>query len=185
MAKTRALVRQWTLLRVLSQHAAGLSITEMARHMSVNDRTIRRDLKLFVDAGIPLRETIGARSKKVWRIDHRGAMVTVSDSGDEALALFVAEKLFEPLKGTRFYLAIKRCRDQVAATLSTANRLRLEQQSKNLRINVQGASELLAAPTRIDELWHALAAGECVELQWSGALSRTQHQAVGKAECVA
>jgi predicted DNA-binding transcriptional regulator YafY len=165
---------------VLSQHAAGLSIAEMARHTSVNDRTIRRDLKLFVDAGIPLRETIGARSKKVWRIEQRGTMVTVSNSGDEALALIVAEKLFEPLKGTQFYLAIKRCRDQFTAALSTANRARLEQQSKNLHIDLQHSADMLANSAMIDEMWQALAACEPVGISWRGALSYSRQPAASQ-----
>lgn len=130
--KPRAVVRQWTLLRVLSQQKNGMSIAEMAKHMAVNERTIRRDINLFVQAGVPLRETVGRRGKKTWRVDDRSMMTTPMYSLDEVLAVFVAERLLDPLQGTRLYSATKRCREKIAASLNNSQRAQLEQYVRQL-----------------------------------------------------
>ena len=156
MTKPRALVRQWTLLRVLSQHAGGLSICEMAHHTSVNERTIRRDLKLFVEAGIPLRERVVRQNKKIWRIDYQGAMVTATFSAEDALALAVAEHYLAALKGTKFYGAMTHCRENVVANLSVSQRKRLAEQAHRLQLET---SVNVCAPVRADviaALWDVL-----------------------------
>lgn len=166
MPRTRALVRQWTLLRVLSQHVEGLSIDDMARQTAVNSRTIRRDLKLFVEAGIPLRETVSVRNKKTWRIDQHGTKVLANHSTDECLALLVAELVFEPLSGTRFFSSLSRCRERVIATMSPLVRKRIEERAKKLR--VEWTSERSLTPGEIESLWDILTAGGSAVSTWHG-----------------
>lgn len=156
MTKAPALVRQWTLLRVLSQHAGGLSICEMARHTSVNERTIRRDLKLFVEAGIPLRERVVRQNKKIWRIDYRGAMVTASFSAEDALALAVAERYLAALKGTKFYHAFERCRENVVANLSVSQRRCLDEQAERLQLDASVEAIQPVCEHAVDALWSLL-----------------------------
>ena len=156
MTKTPALVRQWTLLRVLSQHAGGLSISEMACHTSVNERTIRRDLKLFVEAGIPLRERVVRQNKKIWRIDYRGAMITATFSAEEALSLALAEHFLAALKGTGFYDALTRCRENVVANLSVNQRKRLAEDADRLQVAASPAARPLGCEHAIASLWDAL-----------------------------
>jgi predicted DNA-binding transcriptional regulator YafY len=158
MTKTRALVRQWTLLRVLSQHAGGLSICEMAHHTSVNERTIRRDLKLFVEAGIPLRERVVRQNKKIWRIDYRGVMVTASFSAEDALALAVAEHYLAALKGTNFYGAMTRCRENVVANLSVSQQRRFAEKADRLQETSVDAFKSICAQ-KINALWSVLDTG--------------------------
>ncbi len=156
MTRTRALVRQWTLLRVLSQNVDGLSIDDMARQTAVNARTIRRDLKLFVEAGIPLRETVCRRNKKIWRIDRRHTAVLPHHAKDDCLAFSVALELLEPLQGTRFYEALLVCGERIAAETSAAARRQIEEQvekrwaqwNKDVSLNISGRD--------IEELWAAL-----------------------------
>ncbi len=125
MTKPRAVVRQWTLLRILTQQKNGLSIAEMAKQMAVNERTIRRDINLFVQAGVPLRETVGRRGKKSWRVDDRNSLAMPAYSIDEAFACCVAEHLLSPLRGTMIYSAAKRCREKISASLSSPERAEL------------------------------------------------------------
>lgn len=166
MARTRALVRQWTLLRVLSQHVDGLSIDDMARQTAVNTRTIRRDLKLFVEAGIPLRETVSVRNKKTWRIDQHGAKVLANHSTDECLALLVAELVFQPLNGTGFFNSLSRCRERVTSTMSASARKRIEERAKLLR--AEWSNERSFSPSAIESLWDMLTAGGHATLKWPG-----------------
>jgi predicted DNA-binding transcriptional regulator YafY len=167
MTKTRALVRQWTLLRVLSQHAGGLSIFEMARHTSVNERTIRRDLKLFVEAGIPLRERVVRQNKKIWRIDYRGATVAAPFSAEDALALAVAEHCLVALKGTTFHNAMTRCRENVVANLSVSQRKRLAEKSDRLQLAAPSDTRATICDQAVASLWSALNNGTTAEVNGS------------------
>ena len=107
---------------MLSQHAEGLTLSEIARQMSVHERTIRRDLRLFVAAGIPLRETVCRGNKKIWRIDQRGTLLSTNGTGDEVLALKVVENLLSTLGGSALQAAIRDCRERISASLSPGER---------------------------------------------------------------
>jgi predicted DNA-binding transcriptional regulator YafY len=133
MSKLRAVVRQWTLLRVLSQQRNGLSISEMAKHMAVNERTIRRDISLFVQAGVPLRETVGRRGRKAWRVDDRAQLIVPSYTIDEALVLVVAEQLLTPFQDSRVYSAARRCREKILSSLSGSEQAIVNKRASELQ----------------------------------------------------
>ncbi len=126
MPRTAALDRQWNLLRVLSQHLDGLSIDEMAARTGVNARTIRRDLSLFLDAGIPLRETVGRRNKKTWRVDSAKTPFLERYTPDEYLALLLTERVLEPLRQTDYFNALSRGLSRAAQNLDKSARIRIE-----------------------------------------------------------
>lgn len=159
MTKPRALVRQWTLLRVLSQHADGLSIDEMAKQTAVHSRTIRRDLNLFVDAGIPLRQTARRRNKKIWRIDPHGIKVLTHDATDECMALLVTEYLFQSLEGSPFLSAIARCRSRLAGTLRLPVRKLLEDEAARLKSCNEHTLAWSMGADIVESLWARLALG--------------------------
>jgi predicted DNA-binding transcriptional regulator YafY len=135
----------------------------MARHTSVNERTIRRDLKLFVEAGIPLRERVVRQNKKIWRIDYRGAMVAAPFSAEDALALAVAEHCLDSLKQTQFYGAIVRCRENVVANLSVSQRKRLSEKAERLQLEAPSDARAMICDHAITSLWSALNHGPTLE----------------------
>lgn len=69
MAKTSPLFRQWALLRLLVQRRFGLTVAELADEMNVSQKTIRRDLELLRDVGLPIVETVGSHGRKSWRAE--------------------------------------------------------------------------------------------------------------------
>ena len=69
MDRKTPLIRQWTLFSSLCARRQGMTVREMAEEAGVNERTIRRDLEAFEQAGFPLEETVGAHGLKRWRID--------------------------------------------------------------------------------------------------------------------
>jgi hypothetical protein len=69
MSEEPPLVRQWVLLRLLSGRRFGVTIKEMAQEMGVSDKTIRRDLETFEQAGFPLQVQIGEFGRKTWRLE--------------------------------------------------------------------------------------------------------------------
>jgi predicted DNA-binding transcriptional regulator YafY len=152
MVRTPALSRQWNLLRVLSQHRDGLSIEEMAARTAVNSRTIRRDLRVFLDAGIPLRETIGRRNKKTWRVEPDKSPVLEGYSPEEYLALSLTERLFEPLRQTEYFDALSRCRSRAGRTMGKPARVRIEKIVEGFA--AQGEEGFRALGMKLAETFH-------------------------------
>jgi len=102
------LVRQWTLLRVLGDRHAGLTVREIAREMGVNDKMIRRDLETFRSVGFPLEETVEEFGRKRWRLDPAKTEPGLGLAFDEAIALYLGRCFLDPLAGTVFWDAAQR-----------------------------------------------------------------------------
>src|SRR5271165_4134794 len=64
MADELPLVRQWLLFRKLCSHHHGLTIKDMMHEFQVSEKTVRRDLETFQNAGFPLREAVGEFGRK-------------------------------------------------------------------------------------------------------------------------
>ena len=71
----------------------GMTVREMAEEMGVNEKTVRRDLEAFRQAGFPLEETVGAHGLKKWRIDPKRNRPGLSFAFDETAALYLAGHL--------------------------------------------------------------------------------------------
>jgi predicted DNA-binding transcriptional regulator YafY len=119
MSEQPPLVRQWVLLRTLSARHHGASIEELAGELSVSTKTIRRDLQTFQQAGFPLEETVEQFGRKRWRIDPAKGRPGLSFAFDEAVALYLARRLMEPLAGTPFWEAAQRAFRKIRATLGS------------------------------------------------------------------
>jgi len=100
MSDSSTFQRHQRLLSRLSAEGNGLTVEELAAATGVCIKTIRRDLTLFLDNGIPLKQAIGPRGRKTWRV-----VGTYGDSAfqvpfDEATAMYLGLKLLQPWKGT-------------------------------------------------------------------------------------
>ncbi len=120
MPETPSLVRQWILLRMLSARRYGATIREMVDETGVSEKTIRRDLKTFEQAGFPLVESVGDRGRKQWRVEHSRDDPPLSFAFDEAVALYLGRHLLEPLAGTVFWDAAQRAFKKIRASLGTS-----------------------------------------------------------------
>lgn len=118
MAEQSPLVRQWILLRTLCANRGGLTIKEMATEMSVSDKTIRRDIETFQQAGFPLQEKVGDFGRKHWQIDRDRVKLGMSFTFDEAIALYMGRRFLEPLAGTLFWDAALRAFSKIRALLT-------------------------------------------------------------------
>jgi predicted DNA-binding transcriptional regulator YafY len=96
-----------------------MTVREMAEETGVNEKTIRRDLEAFRQAGFPLEETVCAHGRKKWRVDPKRNRPGLSFAFDEAVALYLARHLMEPLAGTPFWEAAQRAFRKIRATLGT------------------------------------------------------------------
>ena len=114
------LTRQWILLRSLSARRYGATVKELAEELEVGLKTIRRDLTALQAAGLPVEETVLSRGLKRWRIDPERWQPSLGFAFDEAVALYIARRLLEPLAGTPFWSAAQSALKKTRATLSAA-----------------------------------------------------------------
>ncbi len=94
------LLRQWIVLRTLCARHYGVTLAELAAERGVSEKTIRRDLETFRQAGFPLLETTEDHGRKKWQIDTTKYQPGLAFAFDEAIALYLARHLVEPLAGT-------------------------------------------------------------------------------------
>ena len=118
MSEQSSLLRQWVLLRTLSARHSGASVKELAEELTVCEKTVRRDLDTFKQAGFPVEETVGQHGLKRWRLDPAKTQPGLSFAFDEAVALYLGRRFLDPLAGTVFWDAAQRAFRKVRAMLS-------------------------------------------------------------------
>jgi len=152
MAASTPLVRQWLLLRTLSAWHYGATIRELADELQVSEKTIRRDLETFQQVGFPLTETVEDHNRKKWRIEPVGGEPGLSFAFDEALALYCARHLMEPLAGTPFWEAAHRAFRKIRASLGPKALRYAEQFSGMFHQTMGGISDYARKAELIDQL---------------------------------
>ncbi len=146
------LVRQWILLRTLCASHQGVGVAETARELGVSEKTIRRDLEAFHRAGFPLTESVEEHGRKKWRIDIGGNHPGLAFAFDEAIALYLARHLMEPLAGTPFWEAAQRAFHKIRAALGPGALKYIERFGGMFHQTVVGASDYSKKADIIDQL---------------------------------
>jgi proteasome accessory factor B len=117
--KQTQIVRQWKLIRLLADTPSGLPLKTLAERLDTTTRTINRDLVTLQQAGVPLRELIGAHGLKHWTLSDRKSGNFSSFSYDEAAALYLGRRFLEPLTQTFLWeaadSALKKIRSQLGS----------------------------------------------------------------------
>jgi predicted DNA-binding transcriptional regulator YafY len=152
MSEETPLVRQWILLRMLSALHHGASVKEMADEMGVSEKTIRRDLESFQRAGFPLAETVEEHGRKKWHVDPDRNQPGLSFALDEAIALYLARHLMEPLAGTVFWEATQRAFRKIRTTLGPEALKYIGQFGAMFHQTMVGVSDYTKKSELIDEL---------------------------------
>lgn len=156
MSEETPLVRQWLLLRGLCAKRQGMSVREMADEMGVVQKTIRRDLETFQLVGFKLREEVGPRGKKLWRMDHEKGQPEISFTADEAISLYLGRHLLEPLAGTLFWDGAQRAFRKIRASLGNGSTEILKRFSTLFHHTARGASDYSQKAELIDRLMLAI-----------------------------
>jgi proteasome accessory factor B len=146
------LIRQWILLKQLSSRHYGVTVREMAQEFGVNEKTIRRDLNIFRDAGFPLVEKTGEYGKKTWKLELDGKPPELSFPFDEALALYLGRRFMEPLAGTPMWEAARRAFKKIRACLPQSALDYLEKMGGQLHQTSVGASDYSQKSAIIEQL---------------------------------
>ena len=69
MNDSKSLIRQWRLLKFLADARVGYTIKELSAEMAASVETIRRDINDLGLAGFKIRENVGFRGLKRWRVE--------------------------------------------------------------------------------------------------------------------
>lgn len=144
------LVRQWILLRSLCARRYGATVKELAEELRVNEKTVRRDLAVFHQAGFPLQETVEEFGRKRWRIE--SARPGLAFTFDEAAALYLGRRFLEPLAGTPFWEAAQRAFRKIRGSLRTDALKYVERFANMFHQTAVGTSDYSKKAELIDQL---------------------------------
>ncbi len=128
MPRNAEVVRQWKLLLHLDGLAHGRSVDELAAELSVNKRTVWRDLAALQEAGFPLMDDKRDR-KTVWRVMQL-PLKSLTDAGlsvTEVCSLYMSRALLLTLTGTAFEAGLNSLLKKVQKALSPKTRKFLDE----------------------------------------------------------
>jgi predicted DNA-binding transcriptional regulator YafY len=152
MSEETPLVRQWILLRMLSALHHGASVKELAQEMGVSEKMIRRDLECFQQAGFPLAETVEEHGRKKWHVNPDQSQPSLSFALDDAIALYLARRLMEPLAGTLFWDAVQLAFRKIKTMLGPQALKYIGQFGEMFHQSLVGVSDYTKKSELIDQL---------------------------------
>ena len=156
MQSTPQIQRQWQILIALMSRRMGMTVKELAEEVSVDDRTIRRDLNTLRKANFPLEERVTAHGCKHWKIIDGGANVPIHFNWSEAVALYLGRRLLDPLAGTNFWTSAQSAFSKIRAMLGEAALAQLSKVEKTFLQTMPGVSDYSEKAELIDLLMLAI-----------------------------
>jgi predicted DNA-binding transcriptional regulator YafY len=103
MADSVQMLRQWSILRILSARRHGVTLKELASETGVSQKTVMRDLNLLRRLAFPISETVGEHGRKNWTIQGAVGLPSLTFTLEEAAALYLGRQFLEGLAGTMFW----------------------------------------------------------------------------------
>lgn len=154
MSDSKALTRQWRLLRFLADARTGYTVKELQQEMGVSIETIRRDLKDLGHAGFKVRESVGYRGVKRWRVegfeDNFGFTIT------DLLSIYMGRQFLEPLAGTPFWDGQQKVFSKIRGALGPSAINYLKKLAASLHATTVGSSDYTKRSELIDRLMVAV-----------------------------
>ena len=154
MSDTKALNRQWCLLRTLAESRNGYTVREIREILDVSLETVRRDLKDLAEAGFQLCEDVGYRGVKRWRVEGFGDGFQFSVT--DLLSIYVSRQFLEPLAGTPFWDGQQKVFNMIREALSEPALAYLQKLARSLHATRVGASDYRQRSEMIDQLMVAI-----------------------------
>ncbi len=156
MAESPQIIRQWSVLRSLAARRFGVSVQELASELTVNERTIRRDLAALREVGFPIEERSVENGRKLWSVSKDAGFGDLTLNLTEVLSLYVGRQLMEPLAGTLFWEGTHGSYKKIRATLPDGAIRYLDQLSALLHFSQAGFSDYSSRSKQIDRLMIAI-----------------------------
>ncbi len=157
MSDSKALIRQWRLLRLLADARHGYTVRELQTEMGVSLETVRRDLKDLKMAGFQIRENVGFRGVKRWRVEdfEDSFQLNITD----LLSIYVGQQFLEPLAGTAFWEGQQKVFRKIRGALGEAALTYTQKLVRSLHTTRIGVSDYSQRWAMIDQLMVAIEDG--------------------------
>lgn len=151
--ETKPIARQWRLLRLLSEASTGLALDALAEKLRVSDRTVHRDLAVLRTAGLPIYEVVGKHGAKTWRLETELFGTGPIFSYDEAAALYIGRRFWEPMMGTFLWEAAHSGLRKMREHLGPRSIQNLERMVGTIRSTTTGHSDYSSKSDLIDTIF--------------------------------
>lgn len=154
MNDSKALIRQWRLLRLLADARTGYTVKEIQQETGVSIETVRRDLRDLADAGFKVREATGYRGVKRWRVEgfEDGFTFSITD----LLSIYMGRQFLESLAGTPFWEGQQKVFSKIRGVLGPSAIDYLKKLAASLHATTVGASDYTRRGELIDLLMIAI-----------------------------
>jgi predicted DNA-binding transcriptional regulator YafY len=154
MNDSKALIRQWRLLRFLADARTGYTVKEIQQETGVSIETARRDLRDLTDAGFKVHEATGYRGVKRWRVEgfEDGFTFSITD----LLSIYMGRQFLETLAGTPFWDGQQKVFSKIRGALGPSAINYLKKLAGCLHATSVGASDYTKRGELIDLLMIAI-----------------------------
>lgn len=165
MARGDSLSRQLQLWMLLDRERS-LSVNDVCDRLSVNRRTLYRDLEVLQRCGMPLyQDQEGKRVR--WRLDDGfKRTLSVQLSLQEVMAIVAAERLLSSMGGTIFASAASTAVEKLKGQLAAPIRERLTKLTAGVTASAGASRDLGAHGAQLDTVLKAVEASEVLELKY-------------------
>ena len=172
-ADSQQLVRQWALLRLLSDTPEGRGVKNLAEQLCVSKATVQRDLATLERDFAVLEESDG-KQKKRYRIDQKiRALETVQFGASELLAIYASLAAMSELAGTPLHDDLKSVSLKLRGFLSPRHNGGLEALVSVFSPHARGYVDYAGHHDLIDQLVDAIARKRICSLTYYAASKNT------------
>ncbi|MEZ4364965.1 MAG: transcriptional regulator [Kofleriaceae bacterium] len=156
-ADSQQLVRQWAILRLLSDAAAGRSVKDLAEQLGVSKATIQRDLATL-ERDFAVVEQPQGKQKRLYRLDHSvRALEAITFGAAELLAIHAALSSLHGLVGTPIHDDLRTVVTKLRGFLSARHNGGLDALAQVFAPHARGYVDYGAQAGVIDQLVDAIA----------------------------
>lgn len=156
MLDSTPLLRQWTLLRILSARRQGATLRELASEAGVSTKTIQRDLSLLKRLAFPIEPVVSDHGRRHWKLTDAGGVPSLSFTLEEAAALYLGRQFLEGLAGTLFWSAAHSAFRKIQATLGEAAASYLSKLASAVYLTTHSLTDYASRADLIDRLMVAI-----------------------------
>ena len=172
-ADSQQLVRQWALLRLLSDSPDGRGVKNLAEQLGVSKATVQRDLATL-ERDFAIIEESDGKQKKLYRINEKiRALETVQFGSSELLAIYASLAALSELAGTPLHEDLKSVSLKLRGFLSPAHNGGLEALVSVFSPHARGYVDYAGHHDLIDQLGDAIARKRICKLSYYAAWKAT------------
>lgn len=156
MADSLPLLRQWTLLRLLSARRQGVTLRQMSQETDVSQKTIIRDLNLLRRVGFPIEETVSDHGRKHWKLADANGLPALGFTLEEAAALYLGRQFLEELAGTLFWSGAQSAFQKIRSVLGEPALRHLNKLAQSVYLQTHAFTDYTTRAELIDRLMVAI-----------------------------